>query len=198
MASSWISVAKEEPLVDAEDSLTLMLPGRGLSRDLIPATSSMAPESRCRPIAVVMGGLILMVSFGFLGAAVAAFADAERKTSDTSRIQTLVSENPELQAAYTADVMPGPPRLEGSSDEHEAAPAAKAPPPAARIDSSPVRRENTESGKCSVYRCVDFNPKHSCQCNEECERFQSCCSDFKYTCLNNVNLPGFRKFLQGQ
>mmetsp|Transcript_61351 Transcript_61351/g.177965 ORF Transcript_61351/g.177965 Transcript_61351/m.177965 type:complete len:223 (-) Transcript_61351:122-790(-) len=48
---------------------------------------------------------------------------------------------------------------------------------------------------CAAYGCVEYIASHVCQCNAECGRFSSCCSDFKDTCLNNVDLKGYAMLL---
>jgi len=41
----------------------------------------------------------------------------------------------------------------------------------------------TQGGSCANYGCVGFTKGHACQCNPDCGKHNSCCSDYKPQCV---------------
>merc|ERR1712176_1514347 len=43
------------------------------------------------------------------------------------------------------------------------------------------------TASCASYGCVAYDQSHDCQCNTECDRFGSCCSDYSNVCASEIN-----------
>jgi hypothetical protein len=39
-----------------------------------------------------------------------------------------------------------------------------------------------EEGSCASYGCIEYDGTHACQCNADCGKYDSCCSDYGDTC----------------
>jgi hypothetical protein len=49
-------------------------------------------------------------------------------------------------------------------------------------------------GSCNSYGCVEYDGTHACQCNADCESYDSCCSDYANTCsVTGPEQPGSDK-----
>jgi len=49
-------------------------------------------------------------------------------------------------------------------------------------EEAPGDEEDREEGSCASYGCVKYDGTHSCQCNDDCAKYDSCCSDYADTC----------------
>mmetsp|Transcript_89715 Transcript_89715/g.254361 ORF Transcript_89715/g.254361 Transcript_89715/m.254361 type:complete len:308 (+) Transcript_89715:103-1026(+) len=157
-ASATTEIDEGEPFLCVDD---VMAPVRG------PAICS---RLRVRTLptgcALLLGAsLLVAVSFGRWGDGLPGAADRPNVTPSAS---------PAITAAA--------PSTTGSPAHSDSRPAVFLP--AAAEPAKAVSLQGAISPvSCAAYGCIEYNPRHACQCNTRCSQYHNCCSDYAGHCL---------------